>query len=99
MSKNFLTRWWTGKQAPPPRPPSPVSAKILRISGRGNCKEAIFTLENKFSDAKIAPSPAYTPPGTIEMRKGFGPLALSYDFFDSLKRFRSAFGAAFIVSI
>ena len=39
MSKKS-TRWWTGKQAPPPRPPSPVSAKILRISGRGNCKEA-----------------------------------------------------------
>ena len=27
------------------RPP-PVSAKILRIFGRGNCKEAIFALEN-----------------------------------------------------
>ena len=38
--------WWTGEQAPPPLPPLPVSAKILRISGRGNCKEAIFALEN-----------------------------------------------------
>ena len=26
--------------------PSPVSAEILWISGRGNCKEAIFALEN-----------------------------------------------------
>ena len=31
---------------PPPLPPLPVSAKILRIFGRGNCKEAIFALEN-----------------------------------------------------
>ena len=28
------------------RAPPPVSAKILRISGRGNCKETIFALEN-----------------------------------------------------
>ena len=28
------------------RAPPPVSAEILRISGRGNCKEAIFALEN-----------------------------------------------------
>ena len=28
------------------RAPLPVSAKILRIFGRGNCKEAIFALEN-----------------------------------------------------
>ena len=27
-----------------------------------------------FSAAKIAPSPPYTPPGTIEARKGFAPL-------------------------
>ena len=46
VKKVFLTSWWTGEPAPPPRPPLPVSAKILRISGRGNCKEAIFALEN-----------------------------------------------------
>ncbi len=28
------------------RAPPPVSAKILRISGRGNCRETIFALEN-----------------------------------------------------
>ena len=56
--KIFLTRWWTGKQAPPPRPPSPVSAKILRIFGRGNCKEAIFALENRIFRRKNRPAPA-----------------------------------------
>ena len=42
VKKVFLTSWWTGEQAPPPLPPPPVSAEILRISGRGNCKEAIY---------------------------------------------------------
>ena len=53
------------------RAPPPVSAKILRIFGRGNCKEAILLWKMGFSSAKIAPSPPYTPPGTIETRKGF----------------------------
>ena len=35
-----------GEEVPPPRPPSPVFAKILRISGRKNCRETIFALEN-----------------------------------------------------
>ena len=38
----------------------PVSAEILRISGQGNCKEAIYALENGFFDAKIVSSPPYT---------------------------------------
>ena len=57
---------------PPLPPPQSVSAKILRISGRGNCKEAIFALENGIFRRKIAPSPPYTPPGTIEARESFG---------------------------
>ena len=28
LSKKVLTSWWTGKQAPPPLPPSPVFAEI-----------------------------------------------------------------------
>ena len=39
------------------RPP-PVSAKILRIFGRGNCKEAIFALENGIFRRKNRPVPA-----------------------------------------
>ena len=38
--------------------PSPVSAKILRISGRGNCKETIFALENGIFRRKNRPVPA-----------------------------------------
>ena len=45
-------------RAPPPLPPSPVSAKILRIFGRGNCKETIFALENGIFRRKNRPVPA-----------------------------------------
>ena len=60
---------------------SPVTtAEILLVSGRKNCKKAILTLGNGFSDAKIATPPAYTPPETFEMWKGDNPLALSWSF-------------------
>ena len=58
VKKVFLTSWWPGEQAPPPLPPLPVSAKILRIFGRGNCKEAIFALENGIFRRKNCPVPA-----------------------------------------
>ena len=38
--------------------PPPVSAKILRIFGRGNCKEAIFALKNGIFLHKNRPVPA-----------------------------------------
>ena len=40
------------------RAPPPVSAEILWISGRGNCKEAIFALENGIFRRKNRPAPA-----------------------------------------
>ena len=43
---------------PPPLPPLPVSAKILRIFGRGNCKEAIFALKNGIFRRKNRSAPA-----------------------------------------
>ena len=43
---------------PPPLPPLPVSSKILRIFGRGNCKETIFALENGIFLRKNRPVPA-----------------------------------------
>ncbi len=58
VKKVFLTSWWTGEQAPPPLPPLPVSAKILRIFERGNCKETIFALENEIFRRKNRPVPA-----------------------------------------
>ena len=48
----------TGEETPPPLPPLPVSAKILRIFGRGNCKETIFALENGIFLRKNRPVPA-----------------------------------------
>ena len=55
-------------------------AEIFQISGRKNCKESIFALGNGISRRKNRPPPAYTPPGTIGIREGFGPLELSEGF-------------------
>ena len=43
---------------PPLPPPQPVSAEILRISGRGNCKETIFALENGIFRRGVLRAPA-----------------------------------------
>ena len=58
VKKVFLTSWWTGEQALPPLPPLPVFAEIFQISGRKNCKEAIFALENGIFRRKNRPAPA-----------------------------------------
>ena len=50
--------------------PLPVSAKILRISGRGNCKEAIFALENGIFLRKNRPVPAVHAAGDDCTAKG-----------------------------
>ena len=57
LSKKILTSWWTGEQAPPPLPPLPVFAEIFQISGRKNCKETIFALENGIFRRKNPPVP------------------------------------------
>ena len=56
LVKKVLTSWWTGKQAPPPLPPSPVSAKNQRFFGRGACKETIFSLENEIYKNRPVPT-------------------------------------------
>ena len=50
--------------------PLPVSAKILRIFGRGNCKEAIFALENGIFRRKNRPVPAVHAAGDDCTAKG-----------------------------
>ena len=50
---------------------------MLRISGRGNCKEAISSPGGKLPSEEIAANPAYTPPGSIEAREGLRALSLS----------------------
>ena len=57
LVKKVLTSWWTGEQAPPPLPPSPVSAKNRRFFGRGACKETLFSLENGIFRRKNRPVP------------------------------------------
>ena len=50
--------------------PPPVSAKILRIFGRGNCKEAIFALKNGIFRRKNRPVPAVHAAGDDCTAKG-----------------------------
>ena len=50
--------------------PLPVSAKILRIFGRGNCKEAIFALKNGIFRRKNRPVPAVHAAGDDWCAKG-----------------------------
>ena len=52
------------------RAPLPVSAKILRIFGRGNCKEAIFALKNGIFRRKNRPVPAVHAAGDDCTAKG-----------------------------
>ena len=60
--------------------------KSYGFPGAETARKRFLLWKMGFSAAKIAPSPPYTPPGTIKARKGFRPLALSLGFFDSLGR-------------
>ena len=64
--------------------PHQFPLKSYGFPGAETAKKRFLLWKMGFSAAKIAPSPPYTPPGTILMREGFGPLALSHGFFDSL---------------
>ena len=111
LSKKVLTSWWTGKQAPPPLPPSPVSAKNQRFFGRGACKETIFSLENGIFRRKNRPVPTLyictaflmekrqqVEPGTARS-KGLRPSRALRGFFDSLGRRPTGAGLLLCVSI
>ena len=69
----FLTGWWTGRPASPPRPPL-VFAESPWLSGGGACKAATSAPEHGRFRRKRRSSPPYTPPGTTRARKS---LALS----------------------
>ena len=47
--------------------------KSYGFSGAETARKRFLLWKMGFSAAKIAPSPPYTPPGTIETRKGFVP--------------------------
>ena len=46
--------------------------KSYGFSGAETARKRFLLWKMGFSGAKIAPSPPYTPPGTIKARKGFG---------------------------
>ena len=70
-----MTSLVDGEEAPPPRPPSPVFAKILRIFGRKNCNETIFAAGNPIFQSKNRPVPTVHAAG-----HDWNPLELSCFF-------------------
>ena len=62
------------------RAPHQFPLKSYGFPGAETARKRFSLWKMGLSAAKIAPSPPYTPPGTIKTRKGFGPLALSLDF-------------------
>ena len=57
--------------------PHQFPLKSCGFSGAETAKKRFLLWKMGFSAAKIAPSPPYTPPGTIEVRKGFALLSRS----------------------
>ena len=54
--------------------PHQFPLKSCGFSSAETARKRFLLWKMKFSATKIAPSPPYTPPGTIEARKGFTPL-------------------------
>ena len=80
MSKRLFDKL-VDEGASSPATAAPTSfAEIFQISGRKNCKVRMLLWKMGFSAAKILPRPPYTPPGTIVIREGCGPLELSMAF-------------------
>ena len=56
---------------------APIDAALFNLGwlpGAETARKRFLLWKMGFSDAKITPSPPYTPPGTIEVRKGFASL-------------------------
>ena len=75
---------WTGEQAPMwrgsklPRHCHPYTdSPAPEGRGRRICKEAISSPGGKLPSEEIAANPAYTPPGSIEVREGLRALSRS----------------------
>ena len=84
-----MTSLVDGEEAPPPLPPPPVFAKILRIFGRKNCRETIFALKNGFFRRKNRPVPTVHAAG-----HDWNPLELSCFFGRQNESERIAFALA-----
>ena len=70
--KFFHSPWWRGSKLPRHCHPYQFPLKSCGFSGAETARKRFLLWKMGFSDAKIAPSPPYTPPGTIKTRKGFG---------------------------
>ncbi len=67
--------------------------KSFGFPGAGNCKEAIFALGNGISRRKNqTPFPTRRSPGTIYVREGCGPLALSRGWTGDIRTAKSPRG-------
>ena len=54
--------------------PHQFPLKSYGFPGAETARKRFLLWKMRFSDAKITPPPPYTPPGAIEVRKGFTPL-------------------------
>ena len=86
LTSRCFAHWARASCAPRHYHPYQFPLKSYGFSGAETARKRFLLWKMGFSAAKIAPSPPYTPPGTIKARKGFRPLALSLGFFDSLGR-------------
>ena len=72
--KSFCQAGGRGSKLPRHCHPFQFPLKSYGFPGADTAKKRFLLWKMGFSGAKIAPSPPYTPPGTIETRKGFAPL-------------------------
>ena len=75
VKKAFVTSGWTGKDFPRHDDPLRVFPEAERLLG-GKPAKSDCSLEYGMSRRISPPFPPYTPPGTMDIRKGCGPLGL-----------------------
>ena len=68
------SHWARASCAPRHCHPYQFPLKSYGFPGAETARKRFLLWKMGFSAAKIAPPPPYTPPGTIEVRKGFAPL-------------------------
>ena len=72
LTSRCFAHWARASCAPRHCHPYQFPLKSCGFSGAETARKRFLLWKMGFSDAKIAPSPPYTPPGTIKTRKGFG---------------------------
>ena len=74
LTSRCFAHWARASCAPRHCHPYQFPLKSCGFSGAETVRKRFLLWKMGFSAAKIAPSPPYTPPGTIVPQKGFRPL-------------------------